>query len=58
VFEAFVNIMAMGWMEYVVGAVAKVMALEFRAAGGAMVSAMALVSRLIAVMAGGAAEAA
>ena len=41
-----------------VGAVAKTMAIEFRAAGGAMVSAMALVKRLMAVIAGGAAAAA
>ena len=38
-----------------VGAVSKTSALQFRAAGGAMVLAMALVRRLMEVMAGGAA---
>ena len=58
VVDALANMMAIGCMEYTVGAVAKVMALELRAAGGAMVSAMARVRRLMAVMAGGAAAAA
>ena len=52
---ALVNIIAIGCMVCAVGAVAKTSALQFRAAGGAMVFAMALVSRLMDVMAGGAA---
>ena len=55
---ALVNMMAIGCIEYVVGAVANAIALQFRAAGGARVSAIALVRRFMAVMAGGAAEAA
>jgi hypothetical protein len=52
---ALENMIAIGCMEYVVGAVANTSALQLRAAGGAMVSAMARVSRLMDVMAGGAA---
>jgi hypothetical protein len=55
VWVAFVNMIAIGCMEYVVGAVAKTRALQLRAAGGAIVSAMARVSRLMDVIAGGAA---